>query len=303
MGRGQGVEIVRVRLGQQIAQGAGAPRGGQQRGQPGRVLVRFALRAQPAQGVAARVAACIAVRIGQGLGHRGHDGPAQPGGGRVVEQCAYGVRAAPLPDPQQRVLLRDLAEPDPQCEAHELRVAGAEQRRQPGERHIAVRCRQFGEQCVVEGDGVGPVRDGAAQGRGGARVAVDGGRDPGVTDRGQPGEHSGIEPGMPGQRGTGTAVAVVEHGGHEGRRGRCPAGEQVRRQPLGQRGQRGGGVARLGVLQEQPECGVDTAGRGRTERVAGPQGAGCSASSAVSSPRYPGSASYSPRHRSMSAPS
>lgn len=246
----------------------------------------------------------VAVRFGQCFGHRGHDGPAQRDGrGRIVEQRAYGVRAAALPDPQQRVLLRDLAEPDPQREAHEPLVAGAEQRRQPGVRHIAVRCRQLGEQRAVQGNGAGPVRDGAAQGRGGARVAVDGGRDPGVPDRGQPGEHPGVEPGMAGQRGTGTAVAVVEHGGDQGGRGRCPTSEQVRRRPLGQGGQRGGGVARLGVLQEQAQRGVDAAGRGRTERVAGLQGQpSCSASSAGRSPRYPGSASYRPRHRPTSEP-
>ncbi|CAM5682929.1 hypothetical protein SGRIM128S_08277 [Streptomyces griseomycini] len=167
MGCGEGVECVGVWLGQQVAQGTGAPGGGEQRGQPGGLLVRLALRAQSARPVA--------VRGGQGLGDRVHDGPAQPGGcGGVVEQGAHGVRAGPLPDSQQGVLLGDSTHAPPQCRNHELRVARAEQRVEPGARDLAVRRRQLGALRVVERNGVEPLHNGAAQGLGGARVAVDG---------------------------------------------------------------------------------------------------------------------------------
>ncbi|MFF9884440.1 MULTISPECIES: hypothetical protein [Streptomyces] len=260
MGRGEGVEIMDVRLGQQVAQGAGAPGGGEQRGQPGGVLVRLALRAQPARSVT--------VRGGQGIGDRVHGGPAQPGGrGGVVEQGAYGVRAGPLPDSQQGVPLGDLSYSPPQCGHHELRVSRAEQRGEPGARDLAVRRRQLGAQRVVERNGVEPLRDGTAQGLSGTRVAVDGCGDLGVADRDEPGEDPGVEPGMAGQGCPGAGVAVVEDGGDEGGRRRRPAGQQLRRHPLGQGGERGRGMPGLRVFEEEAERAVDTAGCGRTERV------------------------------------
>ncbi len=263
MGRGEGVDVMDVRLGEQVAQGAGATGAGEQRGQPGGVLVRLALRTQPA--------GPVAVRGGQGLGDRVDGGPAQPGGhGGVVEQSAHGVRAAPLPDPQQRVLLGDLPHAQPEGRRHELRVARTEQWGQPGAGDLAVRCRQLGAQGAVERHGVDPFGDGAAQGLGGARVAVDGRGDPGVADRGQPGEDPGVEPGMAGQGCPGAGVPVVEDGPDQAGRRQCPAGQQLRRHRLGQGGERGRCVLRLRMLEEQAERVVDTAGRGRAQRVVGP---------------------------------
>ncbi len=280
---GQGRDVVDVRLGQQVAQAAGAARDGQQGRQACRVLVGFAALVQPARGGARPV-----VLVQGGEGGR-HDGPRQvPADVPVGEQRPHRVGTGPLPHPYQRVLLGHAPDLDGgQRAAHQLRVAAAEQRREPGARHLAGGVRQFGPECRVHRHLVEPVGEGAAQGGGGALVAVDGGADRGVTGAEQPGQHPGVQPRVPGEGGTHTGVAVCDDGGGERGSRQGAAGQQVLQRPVGQRGQCGGGGLGCRVFQQQGEGGGDAAGLGGRvcPGAAGGAGAGTAASRAGRVPR------------------
>ncbi len=216
---------------QQIAQSVGAAGGLQPPDQRGRGLVGLALGAQPP----------AAVGVVQGSGHQSDDLRVEaPGRRRIVEQAADRGGAVPLPDPQQGVLLRLPADTQRQPQTGEFGVTAADQR---GERGPA------GRRAAQQGDPVdghrlrapGGVRgaggDGPAQGRGGARVAVDDGVDGGIVGGDQLPEDAGVEAGVSGEmciRDSGGVVQLRQHVGE---------------------------VARVGVAEQEGQRGVDRPGR------------------------------------------
>ncbi|MCP9956701.1 hypothetical protein [Streptomyces sudanensis] len=261
VGGGEGPHVVCVRLAEQVAQGARAAAGAQVPGQRPRVLVRLALGAQP--GPAARF-----VEGGGDVGpYVGVDVPRDRG---VGEHRPYGVGAPALPDAQQGVPLGDPADAPGEGARGQFGVAAAQQGCRQAVRAVRGGGQQLGAERRVERHAVHGVRDGAAQGRRAAPVAVHGGVDHRVVRLGEGLEDPAVQSGVPGEGGPRAPVAVRDDRAGQHVPGQGVASEQFLHGPVGQAGQRRGRVLGvLGVLQQQGEGlrhGLRREGRGPAGR-------------------------------------
>ncbi|ATW47012.1 hypothetical protein CGZ69_02460 [Streptomyces peucetius subsp. caesius ATCC 27952] len=204
VGGGERADVVRVRLVEQIAQGARTTARAQQPWQRRGILVRLPLGAQPGR----------PVRFPEGGGDVGPDVRVDvPGEQRVGQGGAHGVATPALPDAQQGVPLRDLTSAPGEGEGGQLRITAAQQGRGTAARPVACRGEQGRTQPFVQRHAVQCADDGPPQGRRAAGIAVHGGVHRHVVGGHEFLEDTCVDPGVAGERGLCPAFAVPSDGG------------------------------------------------------------------------------------------